>query len=105
VTAWRARLTDDDGGLKEAFGLVLHDEDSINSAPQHQNEEEGSRCGGSPKRGHGSGAALMRDDSINGEEGLVAPRGTLRHSGAPRPAHGDVETMRRAVCGGPRWPQ
>jgi hypothetical protein len=93
-----------DGGLGEALGLVLHDEYCINSAPQHQKEEEGCRCGGSPKRGRG-GAAPTRNDSDDGEEGMAAPRETPRQGSAPRPAHGDRETMRRAVCGGPRRPE
>jgi hypothetical protein len=45
---WCVATTVVDGGLGEAFGLVLHDEDCINSVQQHQKEEEG---GGSPKRG------------------------------------------------------
>jgi hypothetical protein len=50
--------------LGEAFSLVLHDEDCINSALQHQKEEEGCRHGGSPqRRSWGGGTALMRNDS------------------------------------------
>jgi hypothetical protein len=37
--------------LGEAFGWVLHDEDRINSALQHQKGKEGCWRGGSPKRG------------------------------------------------------
>jgi hypothetical protein len=38
-----------DGGLREVLGLVLHDEDCINNAQQHQKEEGGCPHGSSPQ--------------------------------------------------------